>query len=107
MNEQRPRRTQRLHELLPGLRREAEHVDDGIGPERRHALAEHPFDVFRFPVHSDPLDPAPLRRGHVGVAFTAAERHDLVARSHQARDQVAPDMPGGADDDDAAHAARP
>jgi hypothetical protein len=100
VHEQRSRRPQRVHELLRGCGREAEHVDDGVRPERGDPFAE----VRGLAVERDPLDPPPLGRRHVGLTLAAADRHHLVARPDQARDQVGPDVPGGADDGDVAHA---
>ena len=88
---------------LRRLGREAEHVDDGVRRQRGDPLAERPGGVLGLAVGGDPLDRPPLRRRHVRLALAAAERHDLMAGSDQARDQVGPDVAGGPDDDDAAH----
>ena len=100
VHQQRPDRPQRVHQLLRGRGREAEHVDDGVGNQRRDPLAE----VLGPAVDGEPLDPAPLRCRRVGLARAPADRHDLVPGPDQPRDEVGPHVPGGADDDDAAHA---
>ena len=102
VHQQRPGRPQGVDELPRGLGREAEHVDDGVGSQRGDPLAEHPGRVLGLAIDDDPLDRRHSGADTYGLAFAPAERHDLVTGPYQARDQVAPDVPGGADHDDAA-----
>ena len=55
-------------------------------------------------VDRDPLHRAPLGRGPIRLALAAAEGDHLVARAHEPRHEVGPDVARGPDDDDAAHA---
>jgi len=59
--------------------------------------------VLGVPVHRDLGDLGPLGAGVVGLALAPAQRGDLVTGPDQPGNQVGADVPGGSDDDDAAH----
>jgi alpha-beta hydrolase superfamily lysophospholipase len=85
----------------------AQHVDHSVGVQCGDPLAERTGGVLGFAVGLNAPDPAPLRSRHVGVLHASAERNDLVPCPDQARNQVTPDVPGRADDHDAAHRRDP
>ena len=62
VQQQRPRRAQRVDELPRRLGREADHVDHHVGAERRDPLAERSRGVLGVAVDGDALDRAPLGR---------------------------------------------
>jgi hypothetical protein len=57
------------------------------------------------PIDGYAIDLSPLRGRDVGFTLAAAERHYLVPRPNETRNQLATDVAGGADHDDPAHRA--
>lgn len=82
------------------LEREADQVDDGIGPEARDPLAERAVPVFLLPVRDDLAYVLPLGRVGIGLPGPAADVDDLVTSAHQPGDEVCADMTAATDDDD-------
>ncbi len=87
-------------DLLRALEGERDHVDDGIGVERRDPRAERPRLVLGDAIRRDGLYIRPGSVRFIGLGLPAADIDDFVARLNQHRHQIGAHVTAASDNDD-------
>jgi hypothetical protein len=80
-----------------GVDAETGQIDHGVRIEAGYSRPERPVGFFRLPVGLDDVNLRPRRMRMIGLPDASAERHDIVAGFDKARNKIASDMAGSAD----------
>jgi len=90
----------RAGQVLGAFQREADQVDDDVGPHRRDALAESASGFFRDAIDRHALDVGPGAVRLIGFARPATGGNDLVPGRDESGNEEGADVACRADDDD-------
>ena len=89
---------QRIYQMRGGAEIKADQVDYGVAAELRDSPAERAIALGSATIERYMLDRLPFGRTVIRPAFSARDRHHLMAFVYQTRHQPGADMPSCSDD---------